>query len=249
MFQSLDNEVAEVIALAYVGCVDAQGLVGYLAAVTTRAVQQLRCIADAWAGFVTPEVIAASLAYGNGLDDLPDEVVDEMVLTTAACVPDRQWWIDDEIAVLGQRLEPEHAACFPPAIVDALGVGPIIRRRVLTLAGYPVPLAALRGAIAGPCDVRLADPVQLGPPGTCLAGFGDSATTAVISCAQPHNAEVVSLIDLSAEHPTWPGAQVLRDMAGTRCLAEVKRCPATSPHTPAAGTFRTGLRGNSPIGC
>jgi hypothetical protein len=46
--------------------------------------------------------------------------------------------------------------------------------------------------------------------------------TDVIDCSQPHNAEVVTVIDLGEEFPSWPGAQVLRDTAADRCAAAVE---------------------------
>jgi len=223
LFHSLSDQDAELIALAYVGCVETDVLARFIAVVTTRAVEQVPCIADAWAGFVTPAAIASSLAYGDGLDDLPDDVVNGMALAAAACVPDREWWIDDEAFLLTQEgLDATKASCVTRLLVGTLGVAPIIRRRVLTLDLWPVAELE-RLDFVGLCHVTMPAAAALGAqPGACLTGFGaGSENTHAIDCTQPHNAEVVTVTDLTGEFPTWPGAQVLRTTAADRCLADV----------------------------
>jgi hypothetical protein len=227
LFHSLDDAVVEAITLTYLGCIDADTLPGVLAAVTTRAVDQLPCLADVWAELVTPQRIASSMAYGTGLDDLPVEIVDQLTLTAAACVPDPQWWIDDEALFLQQQRgwDADQAGCVASSIVDAFGVGPIIERRVLTLGFYPLPLSELDGTgVAARCGVTLPEGGALdAPPGSCLAGFGGgSATTERIGCDQAHNAEVVTVTDLTAEFSTWPGYQDLTQTVIDRCVADVQ---------------------------
>ena len=143
LFHSLDDEDAAAIALAYVGCVAADELPAFIAVATTRAVEQLPCLAEGWAGIVTPAAVASSLAYGHGLDDLPDDVVDAMTLAAATCVPDREWWIADEAFALARfGIEASNATCAVRLLVDTFGVEPIIRRRVLTLDLWPVARAS-----------------------------------------------------------------------------------------------------------
>jgi hypothetical protein len=225
LFDSLDDVDAEVIALAYLGCVEVDLLPLSIAAVTTRLpVENLPCVAEAWADVVTAQVVASSIAYSHGLDDLPTETVDQLTLTAAACVPDRQWWIDDEALILEQGgWDPDQASCIATAVVDTLGVGPIIKRRVLTVPFYPVTRGELEGVdFSGRCDIELGDPPQLGPPGTCLAGFGRGReSTQIVGCEQPHNAEVITVTDLSILS-TWPGAQALREGAADLCAADVE---------------------------
>ena len=212
-FYSLSDDEAEGVVLAYLDCIDPVSLQSLVAATVTRAVDDLPCIVDGWAELITAERIASSMAYGNGLDDLPGDVVDAMTVTAAVCVPDGQWWIDDEAQALEQRgFDAETASCVAAAIVDEFGIGPIIRRRVLTLPFYPVPSAELeRFDLPGRCNVGVGAPSDLGPPGTCLSGFGQAATTEQTACDQPHNAEVVTVTELASEFPTWPGYQVLRE--------------------------------------
>ena len=219
--------MAAVIAFAYVGCVDNEAMIGFIAATTIRAVKNLECLVDAWGKIVTPEAIASSLAYGNGLDDVPTDIADQMTLTTAACVTDRQWWIDDEARRLEARgWEPDQATCAATTVVDTLGVTPIIRSRVLTVPSYPVPRTELeRVDFLGRCDLHLGGRQQLGIPGTCLTGFGSGTSTEQIGCDQSHNAEIVAVADLGAEYPTWPGAQQLREIALERCVAAVEALP------------------------
>ena len=226
LFHSLENDDAAAVTMAYLGCVDAERLPLPIAFVTTRAVEDpLICIAEAWSQLITAEDVASSLAYGNGLDDLPADIADRMTLAAAQCVPDVEWWIEDEVTVLMQSgLSDDEASCMTRALVDSFGVGPIIRRRVLTLRSYPVPRAELESIdLVGRCGVEPPETNQLGPPGTCLAGFGaGTAETQIVDCSQPHNAEIVTVTDLADEFPVWPGAQALRDMAGPRCLAELQ---------------------------
>jgi hypothetical protein len=225
LFDSMNNELARAIAVAYLGCVDDAGLIGLLAAMTTGAVQQLDCVADAWTPIVTPDAVASSVAYGSGLDDLSPDIVDRMALAAADCVPD-QWWIDDEAAALVRAgLDDDQATCAATAIVDSFGVGPIIRRRILGLDLLPVSQAELDAVdLASRCDVRFPSPAQLDvTPGTCLSGFLEGpGQTRVVACNQPHNAEVVTVTDLDDEFRSWPGAQVVRELAAERCTADLE---------------------------
>ena len=86
--------------------------------------------------------------------------------------------------------------------------------------------ADLERVVAG-CDVTLPEnPLLHAPPGTCLTGFGGGAlATETIGCDQAHNAKVVTVTDLTAEFPAWPGAQVLYDTVADRCAADVGSPP------------------------
>jgi hypothetical protein len=223
-FHLLFDDTAEQIASAYIGCVDEAVLAPSLTAATSRVgADDLPCVTAGWADSLTPVAIASSLAYGDGFDDLPPDVVDRMTLAAATCVPDQQWWIDDEASFLETTygLDPGLASCVTMAVVDAFGVGPIIERRVLTLAIYPVAFSELESVVTGGCGLTLPDTGALNAlPGTCLAGFAMGTGTEQVSCDQPHNAEVVTVVDLTAEIPEWPGWNVLRQTVLDRCHAD-----------------------------
>ena len=237
LFDAMNNELARVIATAYVGCVGNLALAGFLAAVQTFAVQGLDCLADTWKEILTPDAVAASLAYGHRLDDLPDAIVNELTLATAGCVPE-QWWIDDETAALARAgLDNSQASCVATTIVDTFGIAPIIRRRILGFDLLPIPQSEL-DALEFParCNMQFPRLGQLNAqPGACLTGFGQGTDqTHPVDCDQPHNAEVITATDLGTEFPTWPGAQTLRDHARSTCAAELEAL-GIDPNEYAAG--------------
>ena len=165
------------------------------------------------------------LAYTATVSTIFSEmVVDQMTLTMAACIPDRLWWIDSEAAVLEEYgWDRGQASCITTAVVDTLGVTPIIRRRCPHVAVLSSRSSGSSNAcrfIIGRCNIQLGQRTQLGIPGTCLTGFGTGTeNTEQIGCEESHNAEVVAVIDLDAEFSTWPGAQVLRETGDHRCVA------------------------------
>jgi hypothetical protein len=228
-FEQINHELARVLALAYVGCIDQDVLVTVLALMTTSSVEHLPCVTDGWMEIIDADAVASSLAYGNGLDDLADDTVAAMTLVAGSCIPE-QAWIDDESAALALAgFSAEQAACAATAIADTFGVGPIIRRRVLWLDLLPIPQAELAAAgLPERCGTQLPAPASLdATPGTCLTGFGHGTeSTRAIECSEAHNAEVVSVIDLAAESTTWPGSQTLRETAVSTCTAAVERLGA-----------------------
>ncbi|MET0711750.1 MAG: septum formation family protein [Jiangellaceae bacterium] len=225
-FDDLSDEDAGAVAAAYVGCVEPDVLRNFLVISTTRAVDQLSCISDAWTDVVRPEAVASSLAFGHGLDDLLPDVVEEMSAATVACVPDPEWWIEDEAFLLTQNgVEAETASCVASAVIAEHGVDPVVTRRILTLDFVPLDEKAFAELdLPGQCALQPPPITQLSAePGDCLAGFGGgTAATGVIVCDQPHNAEVVSVKDLSAVLDTWPGARVLRSAAEQQCATDVE---------------------------
>ena len=249
VFPLLGNTDTETIVLAYVGCIDPRTLVNFVAAATTRATDDLPCISAAWTDLVTADVVASSLAYGEGFDDLPPHVLDQMTLAAATCVPDRQWWIDDEAFVFELEGVPaEAAACMATAIVERFGVGPIIRRRVLTLPLHPVARAELDSLdLSGRCNVQFPDLRRLdAPPWTCLIGFGSGVRTPNPSTAANHTMPRSSRSTISPR--SFRPGRVPKSCAGRRANDASpisKPCLATPPDTAPDGTSPTGSPGSS----
>ena len=227
---SVDRDGANEVLSAYLGCVEPERLRQWLVLSVLQVLDEQECVSAAWEDLVTPDAVASSVAYGDGLDDLDPALVDQLTATAAACVPDRQWWIDDvAIDLEGDDLTADEASCVAIAYVDVLGVNEVIRRRILT-----IPLLAVPSADEERLDLQrrcgVSPVVQLAqldaPVGTCLTGFGSGAdSTEVIDCAATHNAEVIAVHDLGAEYATWPGMQMLRDKTITQCPADVEALP------------------------
>ena len=227
---SVDRDGANEVLSAYLGCVEPERLRQWLVLSVLQVLDEQECVSAAWEDLVTPDAVASSVAYGDGLDDLDPALVEQLTATAAACVPDRQWWIDDvAIDLEGDDLTADEASCVAIAYVDVLGVNEVIRRRILT-----IPLLAVPSADEERLDLQrrcgVSPVVQLAqldaPVGTCLTGFGSGAdSTEVIDCAAAHNAEVVAVHDLGAEYATWPGMQMLRDKTTTQCPADVEALP------------------------
>jgi hypothetical protein len=140
-FRTIEDEDALEVATPFLGCPDDGALTNTVGLGVLSVIDQLACANRAWADLLTVEMVASSLAYGHGLDDLAPEDVGDLAAAAAACVPDRQWWIDDLAIDLDREFEVEVAGCVAIAFVDVVGVDEIIRRRLLTVALWSIPRA------------------------------------------------------------------------------------------------------------
>ena len=70
-----DRPIRERFMIAYVGCADFDQLLFFLAIATMNSLDAAPCVAAGWSGVLTPHLLASSLAYGTGLDDLPPATV------------------------------------------------------------------------------------------------------------------------------------------------------------------------------
>ena len=184
------------------------------------------CVNAGWEDHLTAEVVAASIAYGHGLDDLAPDLVSVLTDSARECLTDRQWWIDDVALNLKgvNDMTADQADCVAEAYIGTLGIGEVIRRRILTLPLLAVsPSEQVEHALPRRCGIEPIEPlVQLSAPvGACLTGFGSgTAATTVIDCIGEHNGEVIGVHDLSTEFPVWPGAQVVRAAAQRHCVED-----------------------------
>ena len=223
------------LAQAYLGCADPDALVNLLVIGTVKAIDSVPCIADAWRGELTADLVAQSVSYGRGLNDLPPELVGELAAGAAACVPDRVWWVDDIALQLGREtdLDPEAAQCAATAYVDQLGIERAIRLRVLTLSVLTLPPEdQLRLDMAGRCNIDFAwGSAELGAaPGDCLSGFGSGReATTIVGCEGEHNAEVVGTHDLSSAVSAWPGIRGVQDLEDEMCAKDFDAMTGDSP--------------------
>ena len=122
-WSSIPRETRYPIIAAYVGCADIDATVNLLAIGLINSLEASPCISAAWSGLLSAELIASSLAFGTGLDDLPPEVVQRLVAGAAPCVSDETWWIDD-IAIELERqygFTPEQATCVATTLSTLLG--------------------------------------------------------------------------------------------------------------------------------
>ena len=92
---SVDRDGANEVLSAYLGCVEPERLRQWLVLSVLSGPRRAAVRQRGWEDLLTPDVIASSVAYGDGLDDLDPALVEQLTATAAACVPDRQWWIDD----------------------------------------------------------------------------------------------------------------------------------------------------------
>ena len=138
----LTGDERQLLAWFLFECQELDAVVFALAVETIGSPEAQECIEGAWrdAG-VTTELIADSLSFGTGLDDLPGDLVDRMVADVARCEPDTAWWADDIAIELGEQfgLAPDAARCVGQAYVSTLGIERAIRRRVLTIPVLYLP--------------------------------------------------------------------------------------------------------------
>ena len=226
VWADLDGDDRYPVVVAYLACVEADVLANFVVIATLRTIDRMDCVTNLSGRGIGREVLASSLAYGDGFDDLPPAAVDGLTAAAVACVPDPAWWVEDEAHVLTQNgTAPADARCVAAAYVRGLGIEAVVRRRILTfdfVAASPEQLAALD--LPGRCSMQAPAPIlDLGVvPGDCVSGFGQGArSVAVVRCDQAHNGEIVSTVDLSTVTPSWPGIQALVEEAGRRCAADV----------------------------
>jgi hypothetical protein len=223
--RTADPAAVEQVLAALLGCMEPDSL-RMAVVLSVLKMNEVGCVVDAWRPFLTADSVAASLAHGDLLDDLPADVVDAMASAAAACGPDRRWWIDDVIFRDELQLDlPDHELeCIAARYVDVIGVEEVIRRRVLDapLLALPPELEA-RLDLSGQCDVDESGRFDLfvAGVGACVTGARDgTAVAAVTACDQPHDAEVFAVHDIAADHPTWPGVRAIIDTAEARCTAD-----------------------------
>ena len=252
LFDAMNNELARVIATAYVGCVGNLALAGFLAAVQTFAVQGLDCLADTWKEIPTPDAVAASLAYGHGLNDLPDAIVNELTLATAGCVPE-QWWIDDETAALARAgLDNSQASCVATMIVDTFGIAPIIRRRILGFDLLPIPQSEL-DALEFParCNMQFPRLGQLNArrapasPASAKEPTKPTRSTAINPTTPRSSPPPIS----APNSPPGPAPKPCAITPDPHAPPNSKHSASTPTSTPPDGTSRSACSGNSNSAC
>ena len=223
--RSADRAAAQQVFAAYLGCLEPEAL-RFAVVLSFLKVLEHDCVADAWEGLLTADLVASSLTYGNGLDDLPADVVAGMAKAVAACRPDRQWWIEDVIfhdEIELDLTEPE-LECVAARYVDVMGIEEVVRRRLLNapLLALPADQEA-RLDLPGHCNVTERGVLELfiADVGACAANVRDGTSVAVVtSCDRPHDGEVFAVHDLSSEHPSWPGVRAIVETANARCRAD-----------------------------
>ena len=143
-------------------------------------------------GVLTPHLLASSLAYGTGLDDLPPATVGPLVDATLRCMsgdPDwTDWWIDDVVLELDGVMGDSTVAaeCIATNYVRELGIERVVERRVLTLPVLTLNAADLAAIDASGCGADLARPaLALGQVGDCLADVFRAACLAGGGLHQP----------------------------------------------------------------
>ena len=145
------------------GCMDPESL--RLAVVlSVLKMNERECVVDAWQGLLTAEPVASSLAYGDLLDDLPADVVEDMASAAAVCGPDRQWWIEDVIFhdELQLELSDQERECVAARYLDVMGVEEVIRRRLLNAPLLAVPPEdEARLDMSGQCTVTKSGTLKL----------------------------------------------------------------------------------------
>lgn len=220
--EGADQPALEEGLLAYLQCMGPGALSGSVALSVVKLLD-FECVAEAWSGLLPADLVASSLVYGVGLDDLPADVVDELARTAAECQPNREWWIDDVLAQdeIGLDVPEPQVKCIAVRYVNVMGINEVIRRRLLN-----APLLALppeheaRLDLPATCGVTARGLLELlvADAGACVANFR-TGRAAVIDCDQAHDAEVVATHDLAAAHPSWPGIRQVVETAGSLCHA------------------------------
>jgi hypothetical protein len=215
---------------AYLDCSDYADVLFTLALGTIGSFDAAPCIAEAWNGVLTANDIAASLAYGIGLDDLRPAVVSRLVDIVVLCLPDERWWIDD-IAIELQRihdLTAEQATCVATNFVRTLGLAHAVERRVLTIPMLALSPADHAAVDLASCAATVVLPVL--PTETvndCLRLDPDAWEWKAATCAGPHDREVIAVVDLTATVPEWPGGIVLYEHATVACRAAAEAAAAS----------------------
>ncbi len=211
------------VATAYVGCTEGLDQIIALGAVKVPP-DQVQCVTKAWEGKLTDDVLASSLAYGDGLDDLPPGLTRELAADVVGCWNDAGWWIDDvALRMDSTGLTPEQATCIATALVETQGVAFVAERRLNSLSDLTLsPDARAKLDSGNRCGADLEAPARLDVTrGQCLAHFGEgAAANVVVSCTEPHNAEVLGRHELGDTAAEWPGIQQIDAAEEDLCLNE-----------------------------
>ena len=237
-WSAISREARLPIITAYVGCADYEAVLNFLAIGTINSLDVAPCIADAWTGVLTADLIASSLAFGVGLDDLPPDVVRRMVDGVGACMPAElgwtDWWIED-IAI---ELEQQHgftsseATCVATNFVHAVGIDRALERRVLTIPMLALPEAELAAIDLPACGVTVKlPPLEPGEIGDCLVANQGQAEWAQAACNAPHNREVIAIVNLTDLMPSWPGIAAINEHASVACGALAEAAAAARDDT------------------
>jgi hypothetical protein len=130
-WSAIPRETRLPIISAYLGCANIDAVVNLLAIGLINSLEASPCISAAWSGLLSAELIASTLAYGTGLDDLPPEVVNQLVDGAVPCLPDEPWWIDDIAIELERQYDftPAQATCVATNFVHILGIDRAVERR------------------------------------------------------------------------------------------------------------------------
>ena len=221
--------------IAYVGCADFDQLLFILAMATMNSLDAAPCVAAGWSGVLTPQVLASSLAYGAGLDDLPPATVGPLVDATLRCMSGgpgwTDWWIEDVVLELDgvTGIPPSAAECIATNYVRELGIERVVERRVLTLPVLTLNAVDLAAIDASGCGADLAPPaLTLGQVGDCLADVFRTAVWPVVACTSPHNGEILDVTDLSGVVTEWPGWSAMNDRGRRVCAAAADAARATA---------------------
>jgi Septum formation len=213
------------LVTAHVGCTEFDDTTYMVAMSTINSPDAARCVAGAWHGVLTADLVSSSLASGTGLDDLPRDVVRQLVDGAAACTHDEQWWIDDiAIEIDGQYdYTEQQARCVATNFVRTLGIATAIDRRVLTIPMLTLTDDELASIDLPSCSVSVTlPPMTSGEVGDCLAdAFGRQGEPRNVGCDSPHNAEVLALTTLTEAQ--WPGLATVDHDAETACRDIVAR--------------------------
>ena len=225
--QSIAPEDAELLFSAYLDCVQPQALRNTVVLSVVSVIDEpMSCTSEAWDGLLTAELVAASLAWGYGLSDIPSDIAEDLADAAARCGPDQQWWIDDvDIEVSrGTDLSATQVTCLATEYVQQLGVAEVIRLRILGVPPLVVPADHVDSVqFRESCGVEptVLPSLELAP-GVCVTGFGGTQDMAVADCEGSHNGEVVTMHDLTLEFATWPGSANLRMYGAERCRADLE---------------------------
>jgi hypothetical protein len=229
-----DRAVRQRFTSAYVGCTDYDQLLFFLAIATMNTLDAAPCVAAGWSAVLTPALLASSLAYGTGLDDLPPATVGPLVDATLRCMSGgdwTDWWIDDVALELDgvTGIPPSATECLARNYVRELGVERVIERRVLTLPVLTLNALDLAAIDPSGCGAQLATPeFALGQLGDCLADVFRTAVWPVVACTGPHNGEILAVTDLTGVVPEWPGWSAMNDRGRSVCTAAADAAQATA---------------------
>jgi hypothetical protein len=219
LWYDLDDNVRKAIVGNYIDCMEGLDLARHMIALGTINTPEPGCVVDAWGTAVDRRFIVSSLAVG--LQELPQDVLDELTAGVLTCLADEEWWIQDVALELeGDDYTLAEAACVAETLIAQFGVEPLIRRRLLTIPILSLPPDQLTAVEAGTCGVELALPIWDGRTavGNCIDHFfAEEGEWSAVQCNQVHDAEVIAVEDVTERFPTYPGSAELADAVGVLC--------------------------------